>query len=115
MRSLMNVRQPLPVSEQFLKAQDAELCRQQNEKGTVILTQISVSVINKRLKLRPLFGEVFTPRRAVNCGSEIRRGGSLCGAGNRGNLLIPQILVQIYPFNVKKMIINSCAFLPRLP
>lgn len=35
LRALMNVRQPLPVSDAFLKAQDEELCRQRDDKGVV--------------------------------------------------------------------------------
>jgi len=35
MRALMNIRQPIPASDAFLEAQDAELHQQAEEKGTV--------------------------------------------------------------------------------
>ena len=35
LRALMNVRQPLPTTEAFLRAQDEELSRQRDEKGIV--------------------------------------------------------------------------------
>ena len=37
MRALMNIRQPIPASQEFLKAQDWELQRQTEEKGVVSL------------------------------------------------------------------------------
>jgi len=39
-RALCNIREPLPVSEEFLKAQDVELQRQLQEKGIVRLEDI---------------------------------------------------------------------------
>ena len=51
MRSLMNVRQPLPVSRYFLQAQDAELRSQLMEKGVVKADQIPGSLSDHRLKL----------------------------------------------------------------
>jgi hypothetical protein len=51
MRSLMNSRPPLPVSEKLLKAQDEELKTQLFEKGIVELNQVMVSPIDKRHRL----------------------------------------------------------------
>ena len=51
MRSLMNRRPPVPVSENLLKAQDEELQKQLVEKGTVEINQVWVSPIDNRLKL----------------------------------------------------------------
>ncbi|MDO9339895.1 MAG: protein-ADP-ribose hydrolase [Bacteroidales bacterium] len=51
MRSLMNIRQPLEVSELLLRAQDEELKKQLFEKGIVGLDQFQVSAKEKRLKL----------------------------------------------------------------
>ncbi|MBQ7554776.1 MAG: protein-ADP-ribose hydrolase [Bacteroidaceae bacterium] len=39
MRTLMNVRQPLPASEEFIQAQDAELRMQREDKGVVSFNQ----------------------------------------------------------------------------
>ena len=41
MRSLLNIRPPMPVSEEFLQAQDAELQAQLADKGTVEIADIS--------------------------------------------------------------------------
>ncbi len=51
MRSLMNLRPPVPISELFLKAQDKELQKQLHEKGIVSLNQALLSPIDNRLKL----------------------------------------------------------------
>jgi O-acetyl-ADP-ribose deacetylase (regulator of RNase III) len=51
MRSLMNRRPAVPVSEILLKAQDKELKNQLNEKGIVELCQSMVSPIHNRLCL----------------------------------------------------------------
>lgn len=51
MRSLMNVRPPYPVSEDFLKAQDAELQLQLKDKGVVALSDIEPCRNDKRLRL----------------------------------------------------------------
>jgi len=51
MRSLMNLRPPVPISELFLKAQDKELQKQLHEKGIVRLNQALLSPIDNRLKL----------------------------------------------------------------
>ena len=51
MRSLMNLRHPLPLNENLLKAQDKELQKQLHEKGLAGLNQAKVSPINKRVLL----------------------------------------------------------------
>lgn len=51
MRSLLNVRTPLPVSDDFITAQDIELSNQRDEKGIVDINSIPGSPINNRLKL----------------------------------------------------------------
>jgi len=51
MRSLLNVRQPKPVSDEFLKAQDMELKTQCDEKGIVRMDDIPSCVSDGRLKL----------------------------------------------------------------
>ncbi|MBN2482255.1 MAG: protein-ADP-ribose hydrolase [Bacteroidales bacterium] len=51
MHSLMNVRQPLPVSGHFLQAQDAELGRQLMEKVVVQAGQIQRLSLDPQLKL----------------------------------------------------------------
>lgn len=51
MRSLLNIRRPLPVSDAFLKAQDAELQRQLGEKGVVSIPDIEPCLTDKRLRL----------------------------------------------------------------
>jgi O-acetyl-ADP-ribose deacetylase (regulator of RNase III) len=51
LRSLMNLRPPVPISELFLKAQDKELQKQLHEKGIVELNQTIVSPVDKRLVL----------------------------------------------------------------
>ena len=51
MRSLMNRRPPIPASGNLLKAQDEELQKQLDEKGTVELTQVVASPIDTRLTL----------------------------------------------------------------
>ncbi len=51
MRSLMNLRPPIPISELFLKAQDKELQKQLHEKGIVELNQTKVSPVDNRLVL----------------------------------------------------------------
>ena len=50
-RSLMNCRPPVPLSESLLKAQDNELQRQLVEKGIVELNQVKVSPTDHRLLL----------------------------------------------------------------
>ena len=51
MRSLLNVRPPLPVSDAFCNAQDAELLVQRAEKGIVHRNETQISDIDKRLRL----------------------------------------------------------------
>jgi len=51
MRSLMNLRPPIQISELFLKAQDRELQKQLGEKGVVQLNQVLKSSIDNSLKL----------------------------------------------------------------
>jgi O-acetyl-ADP-ribose deacetylase (regulator of RNase III) len=51
MRSLMNQRLPVTMSENLLKVQDEELQKQLLEKGIVGLDQILVSPIDNRIKL----------------------------------------------------------------
>lgn len=51
MRSLLNIRPPHPVSGDFLKAQDAELQEQLNDKGIVALSDIVACREDKRLHL----------------------------------------------------------------
>ena len=51
MRSLLNVRPPLPVSDAFCTAQDAELLVQRAEKGIVHRNETQISDIDKRLRL----------------------------------------------------------------
>jgi O-acetyl-ADP-ribose deacetylase (regulator of RNase III) len=51
MRSLMNHRPPIPVSEHLLKAQDEELHKQLHEKGIVELNMAIVSPTDHRLLL----------------------------------------------------------------
>jgi O-acetyl-ADP-ribose deacetylase (regulator of RNase III) len=51
MRSLLNRRLPIPVSENLLKAQDRELQKQLLEKGIVELDKVNTSTVEKRLKL----------------------------------------------------------------
>lgn len=51
MRSLLNVRPPHPVDDDFLKAQDAELQRQLTDKGVVILSDIAPCGKDGRLRL----------------------------------------------------------------
>jgi O-acetyl-ADP-ribose deacetylase (regulator of RNase III) len=51
MRSLMNLRHPVPISEHFLKAQDRELQKQLNGKGIVEINETMQSPINERLRL----------------------------------------------------------------
>lgn len=46
MRALLNIREPKPVSEDFLKAQDAELQLQKEDKGVVVFADIA----NNRLE-----------------------------------------------------------------
>lgn len=41
MRALMNVRMPKPLPEEFLRAQDAELRQQREEKGVVTLADVA--------------------------------------------------------------------------
>jgi O-acetyl-ADP-ribose deacetylase (regulator of RNase III) len=51
LRSLMNLRPPVPISGHLLKAQDEELQKQLHEKGVVGLNQVLASAKDKRLKL----------------------------------------------------------------
>lgn len=51
MRSLLNVRPPYPVGEDFIKAQDMELQRQAAEKGIVALSDIEPCRKDRRLRL----------------------------------------------------------------
>lgn len=51
MRSLLNVRPPHPVDDDFLKAQDAELQRQLEDKGVVALSDIAPCGKDGRLRL----------------------------------------------------------------
>jgi O-acetyl-ADP-ribose deacetylase (regulator of RNase III) len=51
MRSLLNIRQVREVSIDFLKAQDAELKKQVNEKGIIEVNQCLTSPIDNRLGL----------------------------------------------------------------
>ena len=41
MRAMMNIRQPIPTTEEFLRAQDEELQQQKEEKGVVTLEEIA--------------------------------------------------------------------------
>ena len=50
-RTLMNIRQPLEVSELLLRAQDRELQKQLHEKGIIELNKTRVSDIDSRLRL----------------------------------------------------------------
>lgn len=51
MRSLLNVRPPYPIGEDFIKAQDMELQRQMAEKGIVALSDIEPCRKDTRLRL----------------------------------------------------------------
>lgn len=51
MRSLLNVRPPLPVSDSFIAAQDIELRDQREGKGVVDISLIPALKIYKRIKL----------------------------------------------------------------
>ncbi len=51
LRALMNVRPPLPVSEEFLRVQDAYLRQMTAEKGVVDLGSLSPSRLDSRLYL----------------------------------------------------------------
>lgn len=51
MRSLMNVRPPLPATADFLTAQDYELQMQAKEKGIVVLEEIEPCSSDSRLRL----------------------------------------------------------------
>lgn len=51
MRSLMNVRPPLPVTTDFLTAQDNELQMQAEKKGIVVLEEIEPCSSDSRLRL----------------------------------------------------------------
>lgn len=51
MRLLLNVRPPLPVSDEFLKAHDMELKAQLEEKSIVYIDEITSCISNKRLRL----------------------------------------------------------------
>lgn len=51
MRSLLNVRPPYPIGEDFIKAQDMELQRQMTEKGIVALSDIEPCRKDTRLRL----------------------------------------------------------------
>lgn len=51
MRALQNVRHPLPVGDDFLRAQDAELKQQLTDKGIVSLADIEPCHADSRLRL----------------------------------------------------------------
>jgi hypothetical protein len=51
LRSLINLRLPLPLSEQLLEAQDEELEQQLYEKGIVEVNQVMVSTVDNRIGL----------------------------------------------------------------
>lgn len=51
LRSLINLRPPLPLSEQLLEAQDEELKKQLYEKGIVEVNQVMVSPVDNRIGL----------------------------------------------------------------
>lgn len=51
LRALMNVRPPLPVSEEFLRVQDAYLRQMTAEKGVADLDSLSPSRLDSRLYL----------------------------------------------------------------
>lgn len=51
MRALLNVRPPLPVSPEFLKAQDAELKQQLADKGVVTLSDIPLCQSDNRFRI----------------------------------------------------------------
>lgn len=51
MRMLMNTRQPLPASDQFLQAQDAVLKELRRIKGDVLLASIPYCTIDNRIRL----------------------------------------------------------------
>lgn len=51
LRSLMNIRHGGEISEEFLKAQNAELQKQLAEKGTIELNNCLVSPIDNRLRI----------------------------------------------------------------
>lgn len=51
MRALQNVRHPVPVGEDFLRAQDAELKQQLEDKGIVRLADIKPCHADSRLRL----------------------------------------------------------------
>ena len=51
MRSLLNVRPPYPIGDDFIKAQDMELQRQMAEKGIVALSDIEPCRKDTRLRL----------------------------------------------------------------
>jgi O-acetyl-ADP-ribose deacetylase (regulator of RNase III) len=51
LRSLMNVRMPLPLSDDLISLQDAELAEQCRERGVVVLDSIPVSPRDPRLRL----------------------------------------------------------------
>ena len=51
LRSLMNVRMPLPLSDGLISLQDAELAEQCRERGVVGLDSIPVSPRDPRLRL----------------------------------------------------------------
>lgn len=51
MRSLLNVRPPLPINDEFLKAQNTELQKQLNEKVIVEIKNTSICATNNKLRL----------------------------------------------------------------
>lgn len=51
MRALQNVRPPMPVTDDFLRAQDAELQQQRQDKGEVEIADIAPSKKDMRLRL----------------------------------------------------------------
>ena len=51
MRSLLNLRSPIPLSGHLLEAQNEELKKQLQEKGTVELNQILLFPVDSRLRL----------------------------------------------------------------
>lgn len=51
MRSLLNIRPPLPVNDEFINAQNSELQNQLNEKGIIEINEIPICTIDNRIRL----------------------------------------------------------------
>ena len=51
LRALMNVRPPMPVTDEFLQVQDAYLRQMTAEKGVAALDALSPSLLNPRMSL----------------------------------------------------------------